>query len=129
MSDPLAPAAPFEPYRCFDPTNESQLYLGLQESTLRGITLLLHTYSYTCDDGTESVSYSAVGPRLNREDPEVLLPKAVQWSPMARSQHVVMSIPIECLCAHCSEVIPVGSQAQFVSGCGILHLTCFAVAE
>lgn len=111
--------------RCFTSMNEPAAYLGLLESTYRGITLLLHAYQV---EGELHTSYSAVGPRQNVEDPHVLLPKEEQWAPMARRSYSRLDAPVVSICCFCSEEIPVG-PAVFVPGLGLLHTSCFAVPE
>lgn len=116
----------FQPYLCIDPMGDFVTYLGLQESTYRGITLLLHTYSYTCEDGRKTVSYSACGPRKDVDEPHVLLPKDVQWEPMARSNFNLVDTGFSGVCVHCSEEIPVG-PAIYVNTLGLLHVSCFSI--
>ena len=111
--------------RCLSPMNEPAVYLGLLESTLRGITLCLHAYQV---DGELHTSYSAVGPRQSAEEPEVLLPKEKQWAPMARTQYSRIDLAFEGVCVHCSENIPNG-PGVYVQGCGLFHTSCFAVPE
>jgi len=111
--------------RCLTPMNEPAAYLGLLETTYRGITLLLHAYQV---EGELHTSYSAVGPRQNAEDPHVLLPKEEQWTPMARRSHTRIETPVASICWHCSEEIPVG-PAIYVPDLGLLHTSCFAVPE
>lgn len=56
--------------RCIDPMGEPAWYLGILRSACDGVTLRLHAY---LTDGEDVVSYSAVGPRQNPEDAQVLL--------------------------------------------------------
>lgn len=112
--------------RCIGPMNEPTTYHGLQESTYRGITLLLHTYTYISDEGAEVLSYSAIGPRRSAEDPQVLLPKEKQWEPMARSNYNLVDTGFSGVCIHCSEEIPVG-PAIYVNTLGLLHVACFSI--
>lgn len=112
--------------RCLSPMNEPAAYLGLLESTSRGITLLLHAYQV---EGELHTSYSAVGPRQNVEDPHVLLPKEEQWAPMARRPSMRITACFDSYCAHCSESIAKGSEIVFVADLGLLHTSCFAVPE
>lgn len=111
--------------RCLSPMNEPAAYLGLLEREVRGVTLLLHAYQV---EGEMHTSYSAVGPRQNPEDPEDLLSKEEQWSPMTRFPRDTLNIPFECLCAFCAEPVPIG-PAIHVHGAGILHTSCFVASK
>lgn len=124
METPMDPA--FQPYPCIGPMNEPTTYLGLKESTYRGITLTLHTSTYISDEGAESVAYSAIGPRQSADEPQVLLPKVEQWAPMARSDYNLVDTGFTGVCVHCSEEIPVG-PAIYVNTLGLLHTACFSI--
>ena len=111
--------------RCLSPMNEPAFYLGILESTSRGITLNLHAYQV---EGELHTNYSAVGPRQSVEDPHVLLSKEEQWAPMGRRTFTRINAPFDFFCVHCSEAGPSG-PAVHVQGLGLLHSSCFAVPE